>query len=133
MQKVGRVEDAKDHWQAVIELDENNSTAYYKLGCYYRDTAGEPDKAIAMFEKAVECDPTYAKARFYLAQLRNDYDEMIECAGSSASEPTSKGCPRVDRGDTESENRKRGSSEDEISCSIHVKSEREIWSGVDTT
>lgn len=61
-------------------MDENNSTAFYKLGCYYRDIAGDPDKAIAMFEKVVEKDPTYAKAHFYLAQLRNDYDEMIEGA-----------------------------------------------------
>lgn len=80
LQKAGRIEDAKDHWQAVIELFDANSTAYYNLGCYYRDTAGEPDQAIAMFEKAVECDPTYAKAHFHLAQLRNDYDEMIEGA-----------------------------------------------------
>jgi len=80
LQKAGRIETAKGHWQAVIELDENNSDAYYNLGCYYRDTASEPDQAIAMFEKAIESDATHAKAHFFLAQLRNDYDEMIEGA-----------------------------------------------------
>jgi len=48
----GREEDAKEQWQAVIELDENNSVAFYNLGCYYRDTAGEPDQAYTMFSKA---------------------------------------------------------------------------------
>ena len=34
---VGREEEAKEQWEAVIKLDENNKVAFYNLGCYYRE------------------------------------------------------------------------------------------------
>lgn len=57
---------ARKYGERSLELSPANQQAYWYLGEVML-AVGKPDEAISLFEKAVDLEPSYVKARWYLA------------------------------------------------------------------
>ena len=63
-----------------IKYNENYDIAYNNLGVIYLDDLGRVNKAMELFRKAVEVNPSYALAHFNLARATSIVGEKVEAA-----------------------------------------------------
>lgn len=78
---VGEYEAARDHYEAVLDKDENHANALFRLGRYHM-TWGDEDEAVDYYERCCTQVPTYGNALINLGLLyedRNKYDEALRC------------------------------------------------------
>jgi tetratricopeptide (TPR) repeat protein len=61
---------AIEAWEHTLELDENHADAYFNLGVAYGGIKGDAEKAIALFEKALEIQPDHMLAANGLKQMK---------------------------------------------------------------
>jgi len=54
--RIGKYQEAIDHWDKILELDKKNADALYMIGLCYQKK-GETQKGIQLCEKAIELDP----------------------------------------------------------------------------
>lgn len=76
----GDTEEAIKSYELAIKYNENYDIAYNNLGVIYLDDLGRVNKAIELFKKAVECNPSYALAHFNLARSVSIVGDKIEAA-----------------------------------------------------
>jgi len=79
----GRYQDAINHFEAVIEINNGFAPAYYALGMVYQEVSEDPRYPVWYFETAIEIDPSYAPAYDVLCrsyyQLQNYYEAEKIC------------------------------------------------------
>jgi len=73
-------EEAIKSYELAIKYNENYDIAYNNLGVIYLDDLGRVNKAIELFRKAVEVNPSYALAHFNLARSISIIGDKIEAA-----------------------------------------------------
>lgn len=73
-------EEAIKSYELAIKYNENYDIAYNNLGVIYLDDLGRVNKAIELFRKAVEANPSYALAHFNLARATSIVGDKIEAA-----------------------------------------------------
>jgi len=66
LQNQGRIDEALELYQYMIDLDEKNTLAWYNRGYIWLELREDPDKAIPLFEKAIELHPEYTEAIYNL-------------------------------------------------------------------
>jgi len=73
-------EEAIKSYELAIKYNEKYDIAYNNLGVIYLDDLGRVNKAIELFRKAVEANPSYALAHFNLARATSIVGDKIEAA-----------------------------------------------------
>ena len=73
-------EEAMKSYELAIKYNENYDIAYNNLGVIYLDDLGRVNKAIELFRKAVEVNPSYALAHFNLARAISIVGDKVEAA-----------------------------------------------------
>ena len=73
-------EEAIKSYELAIKYNEKYDIAYNNLGVIYLDDLGRVNKAIDLFRKAVEVNPSYALAHFNLARATSIIGDKIEAA-----------------------------------------------------
>ena len=73
-------EEAIKSYELAIKYNENYDIAYNNLGVIYLDDLGRVNKAMELFRKAVEVNPSYALAHFNLARATSIVGDKIEAA-----------------------------------------------------
>ena len=73
-------EEAIKSYELAIKYNANYDIAYNNLGVIYLDDLGRVNKAIELFRKAVEANPSYALAHFNLARATSIVGDKIEAA-----------------------------------------------------
>ncbi len=73
-------EEAIKSYELAIKYNENYDIAYNNLGVIYLDDLGRVNKAIELFKKAVETNPSYALAHFNLARAVSIVGDKVEAA-----------------------------------------------------
>ncbi len=73
-------EEAIKSYELAIKYNENYDIAYNNLGVIYLDDLGRVNKAIELFKKAVETNPSYALAHFNLARAISIVGDKVEAA-----------------------------------------------------
>lgn len=76
----GDLTEAIKEYELSIKFDPNYDIAYNNLGVIYLDDLGRVQKAIELFSKATECNPSYALAYYNLARSLAIKGEKIEAA-----------------------------------------------------
>lgn len=71
LQNSGRLAEAEEIYQEVIEAEPDNKVAYFNLGVIDH-TQGQNQEASANYVQALSIDPAYVPALFNLAVLRSD-------------------------------------------------------------
>ena len=61
---------AIEAWKKTLEVDENHADAYFNLGVAYGGVKGDVNKAIELFEKALEIQPDHMLAANGLKQMK---------------------------------------------------------------
>lgn len=74
------IQDAIKSYEMAIELDRYYDIAYNNLGVIYLDDLGKIDKALELFQKAVEINPNYALAYYNQARSISIKGDKIEAA-----------------------------------------------------
>lgn len=105
----GRVDEAAEGYQAVLEDEPANQYALYNLGLLDQ-AAGRDDEAEERYRAAIEADPSFAPALFNLAILRTGVDpeeaeqlyrSTTELEPGNANAHLNLGFLLVDQGDRE--------------------------------
>ena len=73
-------EEAIKSYELAIKYDDKYDIAYNNLGVIYLDDLGRVNKAIELFRKAVESNPSYALAHFNLARATSIIGDKVEAA-----------------------------------------------------
>lgn len=73
-------EEAIKSYEMAIKYDDKYDIAFNNLGVIYLDDLGRVNKAIELFKKAVEVNPSYALAHFNLARATSIIGDKIEAA-----------------------------------------------------
>lgn len=73
-------EEAMKSYELAIKYNDKYDIAYNNLGVIYLDDLGRVNKAIELFKKAVESNPSYALAHFNLARATTIIGDKIEAA-----------------------------------------------------
>ena len=73
-------EEAIKSYELAIKYNDKYDIAYNNLGVIYLDDLGRVNKAIDLFRKAVEVNPSYALAHFNLARATSIIGDKIEAA-----------------------------------------------------
>ena len=73
-------EEAIKSYELAIKYNNNYDIAYNNLGVIYLDDKGLVNKAIDLFKKAVESNPSYALAHFNLARAISIVGDKVEAA-----------------------------------------------------
>ena len=73
-------EEAMKSYELAIKYNDKYDIAYNNLGVIYLDDLGRVNKAIELFQKAVEVNPSYALAHFNLARATSIIGDKIEAA-----------------------------------------------------
>ncbi len=73
-------EEAIKSYELAIKYDPNYDIAYNNLGVIYLDDLGRVNKAIELFRKAIEANPSYALAHFNLARSIAIVGDKVEAA-----------------------------------------------------
>ena len=73
-------EEAIKSYELAIKYNENYDIAYNNLGVIYLDDLGRVQKAVELFKKAVEVNPSYALAHFNLARAISIVGNKVEAA-----------------------------------------------------
>ncbi|MBO5739273.1 tetratricopeptide repeat protein [bacterium] len=73
-------EEAIKSYELAIKYNDKYDIAYNNLGVIYLDDLGRINKAIELFRKAVEVNPSYALAHFNLARAISIVGDKIEAA-----------------------------------------------------
>jgi tetratricopeptide (TPR) repeat protein len=73
-------DEAIKAYQQAIALNVDNPVAFNNLGVIYLDEKCLPEKALAMFQQAVELKPDYTLARFNIARSREALGQIAEAA-----------------------------------------------------
>lgn len=76
----GNLDEAMKEYELAIKYDPNYDIAYNNMGVIYLDDLGRVQKAIELFKKSVECNPSYALAHFNLARAISITGDKIEAA-----------------------------------------------------
>lgn len=63
-QDIKKIKEALDYYEKTLQLDPKNRYAWYNKGAIEYGINKDVNKAMAMFSKAIECDPNYAEAFF---------------------------------------------------------------------
>lgn len=86
-------EKAKREYEQIIELDKNNSPAYFGKGLV-EENIKQPDEALADFKKSLELQPNYSAAHeelgtiyFNKGELSKSYDEYTKAINISPEAP----------------------------------------------
>lgn len=66
LQNTGRTEEAKELYEHMMSLNEENVLAWYNMGYVLLELEKEPEKAIPYFERVVEINPQYVDAIYNL-------------------------------------------------------------------
>ena len=67
------IKNAEIHYAKALELDEENTVAYYNLGLIYRDK-NDGESAELFFKKTIELNPSYIESYIQLANLYVRYN-----------------------------------------------------------
>lgn len=73
-------EEAIKSYEMAIKFNDKYDIAYNNLGVIYLDDLGRVNKAMDLFRKAVESNPSYALAHFNLARATSIIGDKIEAA-----------------------------------------------------
>lgn len=73
----GRLDEAKAHFQRVVEMDPDHAMAHYNLGGVLRRQR-QVDEALAQFQRAVDMAPRNAQAQLNLGELQADRGQVDE-------------------------------------------------------
>ena len=73
-------EEAIKSYELAIKYNENYDIAYNNLGVIYLDDLGRVNKALELFRKATEVNPSYALAYFNLARSTAIVGDKVEAA-----------------------------------------------------
>ncbi|MBE7702595.1 MAG: tetratricopeptide repeat protein [Cyanobacteria bacterium SIG28] len=73
-------EEAIKSYELAIKYNKNYDIAYNNLGVIYLDDLGRVNKALELFKKAVEVNPSYALAHFNLARATSIVGDKVEAA-----------------------------------------------------
>ena len=73
-------EEAIKSYELAIKYNDKYDIAYNNLGVIYLDDLGRVNKAIELFKKAVEVNPSYALAHFNLARSISIIGDKVEAA-----------------------------------------------------
>ena len=73
-------EEAIKSYEMAIKYNDKYDIAYNNLGVIYLDDLGRVNRAIELFRKAVEVNPSYALAHFNLARATSIVGDKIEAA-----------------------------------------------------
>lgn len=76
----GDTEEAVKSYEMAIKYDSGYDIAYNNLGVIYLDDMGRVNKAIELFTKAIESNPSYALAYFNLARATSILGDKVEAA-----------------------------------------------------
>lgn len=69
--QVGRMAEAQDNFQKVLDRRPGDSMSYYYLG-RIRHAQGDTGMAIHFYQNAIDCDPTNQEARRWLARAKEE-------------------------------------------------------------
>lgn len=78
--QAGRLQEAAQWVQQLIQLDAGNAQHHYALG-EIRRRQGQADAALAAYRRALELAPTHAEAHYSLALLLRDHGQQAEAIG----------------------------------------------------
>lgn len=73
-------EEAIKSYELAIKYNDKYDIAYNNLGVIYLDDLGRVNRAIELFKKAVEVNPSYALAHFNLARATSIVGDKVEAA-----------------------------------------------------
>lgn len=73
-------EEAIKSYELAIKYNANYDIAYNNLGVIYLDDLGRVNRAMELFRKAVEVNPSYALAHFNLARATSIVGDKVEAA-----------------------------------------------------
>jgi len=73
-------EEAIKSYEMAIKYNDKYDIAYNNLGVIYLDDLGRVNRAIELFRKAVEVNPSYALAHFNLARATSIVGDKVEAA-----------------------------------------------------
>ncbi len=76
----GDTEEALKAYELAIKYDDAYDIAYNNLGVIYLDDLGRVNKAVELFTKAIESNPSYALAYFNLARATSIMGDKVEAA-----------------------------------------------------
>lgn len=76
----GDTEEAIKSYELAIKYDDNYDIAYNNLGVIYLDDLGRVNRAVELFGKAIESNPSYALAYFNLARATSIMGDKVEAA-----------------------------------------------------
>ena len=76
----GDTEEALKAYELAIKYDSSYDIAYNNLGVIYLDDLGRVNKAVELFTKAIESNPSYALAYFNLARATTILGDKVEAA-----------------------------------------------------
>lgn len=68
LRRLGRLDEAQEHYKAAVDIDDNYEETYYNYGQLLLEK-GDATGAKMMFEKALELRPDYDEAKAALASL----------------------------------------------------------------
>lgn len=81
LQNSGRIEEAVEQYQYMIDLDSNHVFAWYNQGYIKLEIEDDPEAAIGFFEKTIEIQPEYVEAHYNLGlskERAGKVDEAIQ-------------------------------------------------------
>jgi len=76
----GDTDEALKSYELAIKYDDAYDIAYNNLGVIYLDDLGRVNKAVELFTKAIESNPSYALAYFNLARATSIMGDKVEAA-----------------------------------------------------
>ncbi len=76
----GDTEEAIKSYELAIKYDTSYDIAYNNLGVIYLDDLGRVSRAVELFSKAIESNPSYALAYFNLARATSIMGDKVEAA-----------------------------------------------------
>lgn len=81
LQNSGRIKEAVEQYQHMLELDSNHVFAWYNQGFIKLEIEDDPEAAISFFEKTIEIQPEYVEAHYNLGlskERAGRVDEAIQ-------------------------------------------------------
>jgi arabinofuranosyltransferase len=79
----GNIADAAQHLEAALRLHPDNAPAASNLGLLYEES-GQPERALALFRRATEADPTFPEGWVNLAHASNHAGRFDVAAAAGA-------------------------------------------------